>query len=172
MFFSFDGHNYARYLTLFAVFLANLESSHSGATALLESGAISVARSEVPGNRCPVDKTMEGTFMKHAKSHEGPGSCGAGLTGILTNFNAYQRWVKTTRERAQYVDVTYAIAGMKSDLQGGSKHKDLRKAEIKKSERCVTKAISASSIPLKSLKILSCTVSHQGYLSLLKSNKI
>ena len=59
----------------------------------------------------------------------------AGLTGILTNFSAYQRWVKPTHERAQYVDVTYATADMKSDLQGGTKHKNLRKAEIKKSER-------------------------------------
>ena len=75
---------------------------------MLRAGAISVARSYVPGNRCAVDKTIEETFMKLAKSHGGSGGCGAGLTGILTNFNAYQRWVKTTHERAQYVDVTYA----------------------------------------------------------------
>ena len=60
----FGGQNYARYLTFFSVVLANIEISHPD---LLKSGAISVARSFVPGNRCPVDKTIEETFMKHSK---------------------------------------------------------------------------------------------------------
>lgn len=41
LFFSFDGQNYARYLTSFAVFLANIDESHPGARALLEEGASS-----------------------------------------------------------------------------------------------------------------------------------
>ncbi len=61
IFFSFGGRNYARYLTYESVFLANIEESHPGATDLLERGAISVARSFIPGNRCAVDKTMEET---------------------------------------------------------------------------------------------------------------
>ena len=69
--FSFDGHNYSRYLAYFAVFLANLEETHPGSRALLQNGAFSVARSFVPGSRCPVDKTIEETFMKHSKSHGG-----------------------------------------------------------------------------------------------------
>lgn len=32
LFFSYDGHNYARYLTYFSVFLANIEQTHPGAT--------------------------------------------------------------------------------------------------------------------------------------------
>ncbi len=67
----------------------------------------------VEGNRCVVDKTIEETFIKHAKSQGGSGGCGAGMTGILTNFKAYQRWVKL-HERAQYVDVTFATAHMVS----------------------------------------------------------
>ena len=38
IFFSFDGQNYARYLTFFAVFLANIEQTHPGARTLLEKG--------------------------------------------------------------------------------------------------------------------------------------
>ena len=143
LFYSFDGHNYSRYLTFFALFLANIDETHPGASELLKAGAISVARSYVPGNRCAVDKTIEETFMKHAKSHGGSGGCGAGLTGILTNFNAYQRWVKTTHERAQYVDVTYAKADMQSESQGGRQHKDLRRAEVQKSEKRVEKTMAA-----------------------------
>jgi hypothetical protein len=90
LFFSFGGQNYARYLTFFSVFLANIEISHPGATDLLKRGAISVARYFVPGNRCPVDKTIEKYFMKHSKLHGG-GS--AGLSGLLSNYDAYQRCV-------------------------------------------------------------------------------
>ena len=78
------------------MFLANIEISHPGATDLVKRGAISVARSFVPGNRCPVDKTIEETFMKHSESHGG-GS--AGLSGLLSNYYAYQRWVRADHER-------------------------------------------------------------------------
>ena len=71
LFFSYGGHNHARYFTYFSLFLANVELSHPGATVLLERGAISVARSFIHGNRADVDKIMEETFMKHAKYHGG-----------------------------------------------------------------------------------------------------
>ena len=58
LFFSFDGQNYARYLTFFSVFLTNIEETHPGATDLLKMAAISVARSFVPVSLCPVDKTI------------------------------------------------------------------------------------------------------------------
>ena len=51
------------------IFLANVSTSHPGSQALLERGVFSVARSFTPGNRCPVDKTIEETFMHHSKSH-------------------------------------------------------------------------------------------------------
>jgi hypothetical protein len=41
------------------VFLANIEIFHPGATDLFKRCAISMARSFVPGNRCPVDKTID-----------------------------------------------------------------------------------------------------------------
>ena len=91
LFFSFGGYSYAHYLTFFAVFLANIKCSHPGATEMLERGAFSAATSFIPGNRSAVDKTIEETFMKHAKSRGGGGT-GAGLLGILKNQEAYQRW--------------------------------------------------------------------------------
>ena len=45
LFFAFDCQNYARYGTFFSVVLANVETSHPGATRLLVGGAFSVARS-------------------------------------------------------------------------------------------------------------------------------
>ena len=82
IFFSFDGQNYSRYLTYFSVFVANLDETHTGASELLKRGAISVARSFIPGNRCAVDKTMEETFIKHAKSRSGAGGSRTGISGI------------------------------------------------------------------------------------------
>ena len=50
------------------LFLTNIDISHPGAKHLLESGGIAVARSLIPGALSAVDKTMEETFMKFAKS--------------------------------------------------------------------------------------------------------
>ena len=92
--FFFNGQHYARYLTFFAVFIANIATSHPGATELFKKGAISVARF-MSGNHCAVDKILEETFIKHSKSHGGAGGNSAGLSGILTNHDSYQRWVRT-----------------------------------------------------------------------------
>lgn len=83
LFFSFGGQNYAKYLTYFGVFFANLDASHPSADDLLRLSAFSVARSMIPGNRCDVNKTM-----RYAKSR---GGGAVGVSGILTNFSSYQR---------------------------------------------------------------------------------
>jgi hypothetical protein len=83
--------------------MKRIEISHPGATDLLKRGAISMARSFAPGNRCPVDKTIEETFIKHSKSHGGAGGGSAGLSGLLSNCDAYQRWVRTAHERVQFM---------------------------------------------------------------------
>lgn len=50
------------------VFLTNIDKSHPRAKELLRKGGIAVARSPIPGALSAVDKTMEETFMKFAKS--------------------------------------------------------------------------------------------------------
>lgn len=57
-----------RYLTWFEAFLTNIDLSHPGALDYIKHGAISVARSLIPGALAAVDKTMDETFMKFAKS--------------------------------------------------------------------------------------------------------
>ena len=59
--------------------------------------AIRVARSLTPGNRYAIDKEMEETFMKHAKSRSGAGGSGTGISSIVVNYDAYQQWVRTTK---------------------------------------------------------------------------
>ena len=118
LFFSFDGHNYARYLCYFSLFLVNIEETHPGATELLKLGAISVARTFIPGNMCAVDKTIEETFMRHAKSQAGPSGQGAGVLGLLNNYEAYRRWARTAHERSRYVEVMLQMANMSEDGHG------------------------------------------------------
>lgn len=50
------------------LFLTNIDSSHPGSKLLLKRGGIAVERLLVPGALSAVDKTMEETFMKFAKS--------------------------------------------------------------------------------------------------------
>ena len=50
------------------IFLTNIDITHPGAKELLKNGGIAVARSLTPGSLSAVDKTMEETFMKFAKS--------------------------------------------------------------------------------------------------------
>lgn len=57
-----------RYLVWLEAFLTNIDKSHPGAKELLKKGGIAVARSLIPGALSAVDKTMEETFMKFAKS--------------------------------------------------------------------------------------------------------
>lgn len=143
LFFSFGGQNYARYLTFFGLFIANIELSHPGSTELLKQGAFSVARSFIPGNRCAVDKTMEETFMRNAKSKGGAAAAGAGLTGIASNYPAYQKWVRTTHQRTKYMQVTMDMAGMTKDSELDTQHRDLRPTEVTRSEKSVARTLAA-----------------------------
>ena len=95
LFFAYDGQNYSRFLTWFEIFLTNIESTHPGATALLEKGVLGAARSLIPGSLSGIDRTMKETFMRFAK---GTG----GLHGLFDNYSAYQRWCRTTSERGKF----------------------------------------------------------------------
>ena len=72
-----------------------------GAKELLKLDEISVARSFIPSNRCAVDKTIEEAFLQHAKSQAGPGRRGAGISGLLNNYEAYRRWARAAHKRSR-----------------------------------------------------------------------
>ena len=107
---------------------------------MIKNGVFSVARSFVPGSRSATDKTIEETFMKHSESRGGSG--GAGMIGILNNQDAYQRWVRTARERVKFYQATLQMAGMGPDCsKTNDKHKETRSSDIKKSEKFVTQVV-------------------------------
>ena len=145
LFFSFDGQNYACYLTYFSVSLANSGTLHPGAEDLIKRGAVSVARSFIPGSRCDVDKTMEETFLRHAKSHGRAGTSEIRALGFFTNYEAYQRWARTTHARSLFLDATLSLADM-TDSAENPTHRSTRPFEVKKNEENVQKARDAGVI--------------------------
>ena len=131
LYFSFDGQNYARYLCYFSLFLVNIEETHPGATELLKLGAISVARSFIPANRCTVDKTIEETFMQHAISQAGSSERGASISCLLNNYEAYHHWAHTAHKRSRYIEVMLQMTNMFDD-GSDRKHRDTWPSQVKK----------------------------------------
>lgn len=60
-------------------------------------------------------------------------------------FGAYQRWCRTTSTRAQYFEKMLEMCGLidDPDCRKAGKHRELEKAEIKKSEDAVKRTIAA-----------------------------
>ena len=66
-----------------------------------------------------------------------------GLSGITTNCNAYQGWVKTLQQRTLYATSTFHVFDRLTKSNEGDKHKDLRPSEIRRSEKWVQNATEA-----------------------------
>lgn len=60
-------------------------------------------------------------------------------------YGAYQRWCRTTSTRAQYFEKMLEMCDLIDDPDGpkAGKHRELERAEIKKSEEAVQRTISA-----------------------------
>ena len=50
-------------------------------------------------------------FTKHTKTKGGAGGSGAGASGFPMNYNAYQKWIRTTHARS-LLDATLHAAGI------------------------------------------------------------
>ena len=77
------------------------------------------------------------------ESHAATEGSSAGLSGILTNYNAYQRWVRTAHERTKYVECTRRMAEMIPDRNKDQIHNDIRPLQMKKNEQGVIKILHA-----------------------------
>ena len=101
---------------------------------------------------------MEETFLRHAKSQ---GGSGTGISGILTNPEAYEHWIRTTHARSQYVNSMLNMADMQRS--NTHEHRDLRQSEIKRSEKHTTSAMEAVESFLNPFAVetkINCTSSH------------
>ena len=68
-----------------------------------------------------------------------------GFVGIFSKFGAYQRWCRTTSTRAQYFEKMLEMCCLidDPDCPKAGKHRELERAEIKKSEDAVQHTIAA-----------------------------
>ena len=80
---------------------------------------------------------MEETFMKFSKS-------AGGFKGIFNMYGAYEKWCRTTTT-AQYFEKMLGMCGLIDDPECPKKgqHREHERAEIRKSEAAVQKALSA-----------------------------
>lgn len=69
LFFSYYGQNYAHYLIMLSVMMANINETCPDCIQILKNDAFIVIRSTILGCHKDVDKTVEETFIKHCKSH-------------------------------------------------------------------------------------------------------
>ena len=81
--------------------------------------------------------------MKHSKSHGGAECGSVGLSGLLCNYDAYQRWVRAAHERVKFVKGAVAMVDMLVDDSDAKKHRGLRKTGIERSEANVVKVAEA-----------------------------
>ena len=139
-FFAFSSQNYARFLTYYSCLLMNLEENYPGAEQLMRRGVISVTRSLIPDCRVDTNKTIEETIMRHTKSRGGFSGQGVGLTGLLHNQAAYQRWIRATSKQA---NATLSMAGMLCEQTNYSKNRGLSEVAIRRSEKRVVTCMRA-----------------------------
>ena len=81
---------------------------------------------------------MEETFMKFSKSADG-------FKGIFNMYGAHEKWCRTTSTRAQYFEKMLEMCRLIDDPECPKKgqHRELERAEIRKSEAAIQKALSA-----------------------------
>ena len=68
LFFAYNGQNYARYLTLFSIYMLNVDGNSPRSRGNLKNRSFYKSSLFILGNKCAVDKTIGKTFMKHNKS--------------------------------------------------------------------------------------------------------
>ena len=56
------------------------------------------------------------------------------MFALLSNYDAYQRWVRATHERVQFGKGAFVMVDMLANDFDAKKHRDLRRAEIESSE--------------------------------------
>ena len=72
--------------------------------------------------------------MRHTKSHGEAGTSGIGASGLFTNYEAYQRWARTTHAHSPFLDATLNLADM-TGLAENPTHCSTRPSEVKKKKK-------------------------------------
>ena len=68
-----------------------------------------------------------------------------GFTGLFSMFGAYQRWCRTTSTRVHFYEKMLDMCGLIEDPDSpkAGRHRELERAEIRKSEEAVVNTMAA-----------------------------
>lgn len=124
LFFTFNLHNYSRYLVRYHDNLLNVDETHPGLRELFEQGSFGIKRTSKSFSRQPIDLMLEQTINADA---------GNKLTGIVHSTNSIgsrQRWCRSRSIRSKITAHVMETAGLRKRQYVTA---DLEKSRIKKS---------------------------------------
>lgn len=97
LFFTFNHHNYARWLVRNHNNFVNIDATHPGLSKQFESGALSIRRTPKNFCRSPIDLTLEQTVNANAANKL------TGISAFTNNLQARQRWSETHTARTAVI---------------------------------------------------------------------
>lgn len=106
LFFATGHINYSRWLTKYQLDLLNVDDTHPGLRAILNSGCFSVRRTDNDFSRIPVDLTLEQTINADAASRM------TGITSFTNDYSARLRWMVTKATRASFITSLLEMTGL------------------------------------------------------------
>ena len=115
IFFTTNHHNYARWMTRYALELLNVSDLLKS---MLMNGGLSVRRTNNPYSRVGVDMALEQTINAEAKNRL------KGIVAFADINTAVNRWIVTNSMRSQIVNKVLDIAGLSCDDESGVSNKE------------------------------------------------
>ena len=130
IFFMINHHNYARWITLYSLDLANLEKSQPDSQKILTEGGFSVNGTGKSFTSVPVDMALEQQINSNAKSR---------LKGIMAFVDisiAVNRWVVTASMKSKILNAVLDYADMNISYD---ESKELRASRIRAQQNHLSK---------------------------------
>ena len=106
LFFATGHINYSRWLTKYQLDLLNVDDTHPGLRAILNSGCFSVRRTDHDFSRIPVNLTLEQTINADAASRM------IGIKSFTNDYSARLRWMVTKATRASFITSLQEMTGL------------------------------------------------------------
>lgn len=138
LFFIFNHHNYARWLTRNLDNLINIETTHPGLKTEFENGAMSVRRTPKNFCRSPIDLTLEQTINANAANKL------KGISAFTNSLNARHKWSETHSTRMAIITELMEFLGLNksSEAVETSYHSKIFRNQVRKFSEEMRKTIN------------------------------
>ena len=106
LFFTFNQHDYARWLLVYHNNLLKLQNTHTQVYEDFRNGCFAIKRTSKQFSRVPVDFTLEQTINADAACQRN------GISALTNSISARQRWVQTYSHRATAISKVFEEMGL------------------------------------------------------------